>query len=116
MPIQVFDRSNCLAQYTWGQGCYGWTFIDTDELSVKQELMPEDTAEELHYHNQSSQFFFILAGEATFEIEEEEIVLRKQQGITIKPGQKHRIINRTPVDLEFILYSQPSAKNDRINC
>jgi hypothetical protein len=34
-----------LEHYQWGDDCHGWTFVDTDALSVKQELMPPDTAE-----------------------------------------------------------------------
>ena len=46
-----------------------WAFVDSDELSVKQELMPKQTAESLHYHKKAQQFFFILKGIATFEVE-----------------------------------------------
>lgn len=116
-PLQgVWGKGNCQRQYTWGDGCYGWEFIETDELSVKQELMPEGTAEQLHYHEKAEQFFFILAGRARFEVDGEEIIVKQNQGIRIEPGQKHRISNAVAQDLEFILYSKPSTKNDRINC
>ena len=111
----VFSKSECQSHYKWGDDCYGWNFIDTDALSVKQELMPPDTAEQLHYHNQASQVFFILKGRATFSIDGEISVLKPEQGIEIKPGQKHFISNKENSDLEFILYSTPSTKNDRIN-
>jgi mannose-6-phosphate isomerase-like protein (cupin superfamily) len=45
-----------------------------------------------------------------------ESMLKPEQGITINPGQKHFISNKDQTDLEFILYSYPSTKNDRINC
>lgn len=41
----VFSKGECLEHYTWGDDCHGWTFVDTEALSVKQELMPPDTAE-----------------------------------------------------------------------
>lgn len=112
----VFSKSECIEHYTWGDDCHGWTFVDTDTLSVKQELMPPDTAEQLHYHEKASQVFFILKGRATVNIEGIETELREQQGIEILPGQKHMIANRQQADLEFILYSYPSTKHDRINC
>ena len=115
MENPVFSKSECLSHYKWGDDCYGWNFIDTDTLSVKQELMPPDTAEQLHYHERSSQVFFILKGRATFMIDGVESVLKPEQGIAIKPGQKHYIANKERSDLEFILYSTPSTKNDRIN-
>lgn len=109
------SKANCLNQYGWGDGCYGWNFVDTDALSIKQELMPPDTAEQLHYHEKANQFFFILAGRANFTIDGIEHILKPNEGIEIKAGQKHFIANKNNSDLEFILYSQPSTKNDRHN-
>lgn len=111
----AFSKSNCLEHYTWGDDCHGWTFVDTDALSVKQELMPPDTAEVLHYHEKATQLFFILKGRAMFTINGVTSELREQQGIQINPGQKHFIANKQNTDLEFILYSYPATKNDRIN-
>jgi len=116
MQNTVFSKSECLAHYTWGDDCHGWTFVDTDALSVKQELMPPDTAEKLHYHEKATQLFFVLKGRALFTIDGEETELREQQGIQINPQQKHFIANKQNSDLEFILYSYPSTKNDRIDC
>jgi len=112
----VFSKGECIDHYTWGDDCHGWTFVDTDAISIKQELMPPDTAEELHYHEQARQVFFILKGKAVFTIDGEETELREQQGIEILPLQKHMIANKQSADLEFILYSYPSTKNDRVNC
>lgn len=111
----VFSKSDCLSHYKWGDDCYGWNYIDTDALSVKQELMPPDTSEQLHFHEKSTQVFFILKGRAAFSIDGVISELKPEQGIAIKPGQKHFISNKETTDLEFILYSSPSTKNDRIN-
>jgi mannose-6-phosphate isomerase-like protein (cupin superfamily) len=111
----AFSKSECISHYKWGDDCYGWNFIDTEALSIKQELMPPDTTEQLHYHENSSQVFFILRGRANFIIDGIESILKPEQGIEIKPGQKHYIANKERSDLEFILYSIPSTKNDRIN-
>jgi mannose-6-phosphate isomerase-like protein (cupin superfamily) len=115
MDNPTFSRSECLSHYRWGDDCYGWNYIDTDALSVKQELMPPDTSEQLHYHEKASQVFFILKGKATFTIDGMVSVLKPEQGIEIMPGQKHFITNKENSDLEFILYSTPSTKNDRID-
>ncbi len=77
--------------------------------------MPAGTAEALHYHQFAQQFFFMLKGSATFEIEGETIVVNEQEGIHIQAGKKHRIINHTSSAIEFILSSQPSTAKDRIN-
>jgi mannose-6-phosphate isomerase-like protein (cupin superfamily) len=114
MKNTVFSKSECLDHYTWGDDCHGWTFVDTEALSVKQELMPPDTAERLHYHEKATQLFFILKGRATFSIDGTVMEVREQQGIEITPNQQHFIANHNRTDLEFILYSYPSTKNDRI--
>ncbi|MGF7080626.1 cupin domain-containing protein [Mucilaginibacter sp. UYCu711] len=110
----IFSKGECLDHYTWGDDCHGWTFVDTEVLSIKQELMPPDTAEKLHYHEHATQFFFILKGRAKFTIDGEVTELREQQAIQINPNQKHFIANLQSADLEFILYSYPSTQNDRI--
>lgn len=112
---RVFSKGECLNHYKWGDDCHGWDFIDTDQLSVKQELMPPDTAEQLHYHEKAAQVFFILKGRATFYINGVTSLLKPEQGIEIKPGEQHYISNQGESDLEFVLYSYPSTKNDRIN-
>jgi len=102
--------------YKWGNDCDGWILVDTNALSVKQERMPAQTSEALHYHEKAQQFFFILKGIATFEVENESYTVQAGQGFHIEAGRKHRIINNTAEDIEFILSSQPSTNQDRFNC
>ena len=104
-----------LNHYQWGNACDGWNLVEENTLSVKQERMPAGTAEQLHYHAKAQQFFFILKGVASFEVEGEIIEVKEQEGLHIKAGSKHRILNNTNNDLEFILASQPSTAGDRIN-
>lgn len=111
--MKKVSKQESLKHYQWGEGCDGWNLVDEPSLSVKQERMPAGTAEALHYHQQAQQFFFILKGSATFEIDNEKIIINEQEGIQIKPGQIHRIINHTASEIEFILSSQPSTVNDR---
>ena len=103
-----------LKHYVWGAGCDGWNLVDRPELSVKQERMPPHTAETEHYHRHATQFFFILQGVAVFETSEGRVEVGPQQGIEIAPGLKHRIKNESEADLVFVLCSQPSTINDRI--
>ncbi|MDE3252495.1 MAG: cupin domain-containing protein [Bacteroidota bacterium] len=97
----------------WGQHCESNTLLDEASLCIKQERMPPGTAEQLHYHQQAQQFFFILNGLAKFEIEGESYLVSAKEGIQIRPGQVHRIVNAGESSLEFILASQPSVKHDR---
>ena len=102
-----------LKHYQWGDACDGWNFVDEPSLSVKQERMPSGTSEALHYHKYAQQFFFILEGTATFEINSETVIVNAQEGIHIQAGKKHRISNQSATDLVFILSSQPNTKEDR---
>ncbi len=108
-----FSKENCLKYYQWGENCDGWVFIENPELSIKQEKMPSGTSEQLHFHKKANQVFYILEGEATFMIEGKIIKIQTGEGLEIKAGQKHQIINETNDALEFILFSNPSTKGDR---
>jgi mannose-6-phosphate isomerase-like protein (cupin superfamily) len=110
---KALSKQNALHHYQWGDGCDGWVLVDTEALSVKQERMPANTAETLHYHEHSQQFFFILKGTATFEVEGETFEAQAGEGFHIKAGQKHRIANNAAEDLEFVLSSQPNTRGDR---
>src|SRR5437868_3326448 len=104
--MQKVSKYESLNHYGWGNNCEGWVFVDTETLSIKQELMPRHTTEALHYHEKAQQFFFILKGIATFEVEEQSLTVHAGQGVHIKAGSKHRIINNIGEYLEFILISQ----------
>jgi mannose-6-phosphate isomerase-like protein (cupin superfamily) len=114
--MAITSKYDPLRHYQWGDACDGWILVDTEALSVKQERMPAHTAEALHYHKQSQQFFFILKGIATFEVEGKSFTVQAEHGFHINAGEKHRIINNMAEDLEFILSSQPSTNNDRYAC
>jgi mannose-6-phosphate isomerase-like protein (cupin superfamily) len=112
----VVSKYKSLKHYKWGADCDGWNLVDEKDLSVKQERMPANTSEQKHYHETAQQFFFILKGTAVFEVEQTFSNVHAGEGIHIKAGTKHRILNNGSEDLEFILCSQPATANDRINC
>ena len=113
---KIVSKYQPLKYYKWGNDCEGWNFVDEETLTVKQERMPGGTSETIHYHEKAQQFFFILTGKARIETEDSIIEIKTGEGIHIDAGIKHRIINNTGEDLEFILCSQPSTSNDRVNC
>lgn len=113
---RVVSKQRPLQQYKWGNHCDSWNLAEEENLSIKQEIIPEGCAEVKHYHQKAQQFFYILKGTATFEIENASTEVNAGEGIHIKAGEKHRIVNNTKAVLEFILCSQPSTVNDRFNC
>jgi len=107
-------RKNLVEHYNWGDKCDGWHMLKTEGLSVIEERMPAGTAETMHYHEHAQQFFFILKGEAVFEKEGKQFEVKAKQGFVIKPLEKHRILNNSKEDLEFLVISEPLAHGDRI--
>lgn len=103
------------AHYTWGNNCSGWHLVTSENLSVIEELMPANTAEQKHYHNFSEQYFYIVNGSAIFEIEKETVKVNKGEGIHIYPQVVHQIKNEESTELQFIVISQPTTRGDRIN-
>lgn len=100
--------------YTWGQNCDGWHLHRSDDLSVIQEQMPPGTSEVLHYHNKAQQVFYILSGTATFQLNDEAIVVKTNESIHIPEKTLHCISNHDMVPLSFMVISQPKAHGDRV--
>lgn len=100
--------------YFWGEQCDFWVFHNSENLVVKNELMPPKTTEKLHFHELAQQFFYILKGEATFYLEGEKFTVKSGEGIAIEAKKKHYIANETSENLEFLVISNPSTDNDRI--
>ena len=101
--------------YTWGSKCDGWHLLRTPELSIIEERMPPCTSETRHHHNHARQFFYVLDGELTLEVDHDNHTLRAGEGIEIAPGQHHQAINRSAAPVLFLVTSQPPSHDDRIN-
>jgi mannose-6-phosphate isomerase-like protein (cupin superfamily) len=100
--------------YTWGSACDGWRLVNHPDLSVIQERMPPNTNEVRHYHKRARQFFYILSGVATMELNGARERIHAGQGVEIHPSQPHQIFNETSNDLEFLVISQPTTTGDRV--
>ena len=100
--------------YFWGNEFDAWHLANTAGLSVVQERVPSGGTEVRHAHRYAHQFFFVLRGTATMRVDETEFTLREHQGIEIPPGTPHQFINRSGVDVEFLVISSPHSRGDRI--
>lgn len=109
----IKDKNNS-EHYYWGENCQGWRLVDEDELSVIEEEMPPNTSEKLHFHKNAKQLFYINKGTADFEVTNQKYTVAAGQSFYIKPNLEHRILNHSNEVLKFIVISQPSTKNDRI--
>jgi len=100
--------------YTWGASCDGWHLLKSAELSVIHERMPPGSSEVRHYHNAARQFFFVLAGTVTFDIDGRRERLRLHESVEVAAGIAHQIFNESEQDVEFLVVSCPSSHSDRI--
>lgn len=100
--------------YVWGKICDGWHLVKSEDLSIIHEKMPPNTEEVRHFHQQARQFFFILSGQATIEVNGEVLQLQEHEGIEIMPHVAHQMMNCSNQDVEFIVISTPTSKGDRI--
>ncbi len=100
--------------YHWGSGCDGWHLIKRGEISVIHERMPPGTSEVRHYHQAAWQFFFVLSGIATLEIDGKREGLQPQQGVEVPAGVAHQMRNESETEIEFIVISQPPSHGDRV--
>jgi mannose-6-phosphate isomerase-like protein (cupin superfamily) len=117
MPTQTISIKSA-EHYKWGgpQGtdCDGWHLVKTPQLSVIEELMPPDTSELRHFHAHARQFFFVLEGELTLEVEHHDFLLHPGEGLEISPGQQHQAMNRSTQSVRMLVTSQPPSHGDRI--
>ena len=113
-PFRKMSKENA-DHYRWSDNCDGWHFLRSDTLSVIREKMPPHTREQLHYHNNVQQFFYVLSGNATFEVDNVEVHVAPDEGIHISRGVPHRIRNDREDDLHFVVISEPMVQGDRVN-
>lgn len=101
--------------YIWGGNCDGWHLLKRNDMSVIQERVPAGGAEVMHYHERARQFFYVLGGEGVMAFENEEILLRKGQGLEIPPQIKHQFKNPSQAEVIFLVISVPSTRGDRVS-
>jgi mannose-6-phosphate isomerase-like protein (cupin superfamily) len=112
--MNVVSKYKPLNHYFWGkEQSQGWVFVDEKSLSVKLERMAGHSSESSHVHQYAQQFFFILKGQAVFEIENDRYQVLASEGIQVPAGKKHRILNESDQELEFLLSSGPTTTGDR---
>lgn len=99
--------------YTWGKGCDGWCLVKNEKLNVIEERLPPGAKETRHRHAKAQQFFYIVKGEATLEIDGRVLVLHDHEGALVPPGVAHQMQNLSKRDLAIIVTSQPPSHADR---
>lgn len=118
MPTAIISKDTAV-HYTWGgrnaSDCDGWHLVKAPNLSVIEERMPPGTSETTHFHVHAQQFFFVLEGALTLEVDGQPFVIRAGEGLQIGAGQRHQALNDGPTPVRMIVISQPPSHGDRVN-
>ena len=101
--------------YIWGGVCEGWHLLKHAELSVIYERVPAGAGEVKHFHSRARQFFYVLSGRATLELEQQSISFGPGQGVHVEPGVLHRFVNMCEEEVIFLVISLPTTAGDRTN-
>jgi len=72
--------------YSWGDDCDGWYLVNRQDMLIIHEKMPPGTHEKRHFHSVSRQFFYVLEGNLTMELEGIKHEIKARQGLEIPPG------------------------------
>ena len=78
--------------------------------SLAEAFLPRGVATERHYHKLSEEFYFLLEGEGTLEIEGEKREVSVGDCALIPPGAWHQIFAKT--DLRFLCCCAPPYSHD----
>ena len=110
----MITSKNNSEHYKWGENCDGWHLAKTNKMSVIQELVPPGRSEVRHYHSNSQQYFYILSGIATIEMDGNVLNIHPGSGVHVREMIPHQLMNNGQSDLEFLLISTPPINGDRI--
>lgn len=99
--------------YTWGEICDGWILRHGTDLMIIEERMPAGTFEERHRHLHAEQFFYVLSGTLTMEMNGIVHEISQRSGIAVPKGADHQARNDSNDDVSFIVISSPTSRGDR---
>ena len=99
--------------YVWGDGCDGWHLLRDPQLTVIRERVPPGKGEVLHSHDVAQQFFYIISGHASVELDGRLVRLDPGEGLHVAAGKKHQFRNIGDTAVEFLVISAPPTRGDR---
>jgi uncharacterized cupin superfamily protein len=102
-------------RYVCGEACDGWILSPDRAMMVIQERMPPLTAEKRHFHEVARQFFYVLSGELTMELDGESHRVPALSGIAMPTAIHHQARNDSSADIRFLVASSRTTRGDRID-
>jgi mannose-6-phosphate isomerase-like protein (cupin superfamily) len=111
--IPIPTSTATATHYTWGNACDGWHLVKAAAFSVIEERMPPGASEVRHWHARARQFFYVLGGTLTIEVEGVTHVLDAGHGLELPSGTAHQARNEAAIDARFLVISSPPHQGDR---
>lgn len=99
--------------YIWGGACDGWVLTPGHDLRIIEERMPPRSSETRHVHHRARQFFYVLQGRLTMEMDGTSLSLNPRDGIEIPPMTPHKALNDSDDPVVFLVISAPGTQGDR---
>ena len=81
-----------------------------EQQSLAEATVPAGTTTERHYHKLSEEFYFLLEGEGTMEVDGENREVRPGDAVLIPAGAWHQIT--ATKDLRFLCCCAPPYSHD----
>jgi mannose-6-phosphate isomerase-like protein (cupin superfamily) len=82
--------------------------------SLAEATLPPDSSTERHHHKASEEFYFILTGTGTMEIDGETCEVGPGDAIQIPPNSRHQITART--EIRFLCCCAPPYSHEDTYC
>jgi len=111
--MKIINTQNA-EHYKWGNDSDGWHLLQSDSLSIIEEVVTPNEKEERHYHNESQQFFYVLSGTAHIEISGRVYEVHAGSGIHVPAKEPHQLMNNGDSNLRFLVVSEPKSHGDRV--
>ncbi|MCJ9429465.1 cupin domain-containing protein [Kordiimonas marina] len=108
-------NAQTLPEDPWGDGAKAWRLLDRDDMAIAEETIPAGVGETRHFHAHTRQFFYVLEGTLSIELEGDVHRLGPGDGLEIAPGAKHRAHNADDKPVRFLVASSGLTKRDRTN-
>lgn len=66
-----------------------------------------------HFHPHGYEYYFVLNGQITVQVEKEEVVVCEGEMLCVYPGETHRVLGGR-ADQDTIVFRQEFQKNDKV--
>jgi quercetin dioxygenase-like cupin family protein len=66
--------------------------------------IPPHTRQRMHSHNQQTEVFYILEGQATITINDIEVLAKPGDALICSPGEVHNLWNQTNKDFRLVVF------------